>query len=180
VFDAIVAAMPTRPQFLLPALLSLSVAAAMTAAPEAGANGRPPPNSAVEAYVEQLPSSSGPQVPDATQKPTRVAPSVARGIKQKGGSDTNELMRIVASPTSGADTTATRPAASDGRATTRLPQGVSLGRSLSASVNAVGSGSRVAWLLVVLLSMTTVAALGFAARQRHMRVQTQPADTTRH
>jgi hypothetical protein len=124
----------------------------------------PPPDdgSAIDEYVEEIPSSSGGVAPGAGEKKTKPLPApVSAQLSSEAGEDAVVLREVATSSDAGApQVELTRPGDREAAIGDAADDGSS---PLSAAVSAVsgGSGGRVVGLVVVLV-LVTGTALGAA------------------
>jgi hypothetical protein len=141
--------------------VALCSTAALPTVSVAGVQPVPEPGaSAVQQYVEDVPTARGQSTPGRAQPSGQaLTPAAERALRRASPTIAAALVTIATSPAYGAPT----QMASSGPAS---GQGSSLGGSLGSTADAIGSASdtRLLGLLVVLIA-TTGVAIGLAVRR---------------
>lgn len=130
---------------------------------------QPPPDaSAVDQYVEAVPTASGPSVPGITKaKRTQLSPRAKRALKKRAPKTASALEDVATSSTYGAPAASeTKPTRARPRSPDDVPPAPSLSAALESTLTAVGetSDTRLLGLLLVVVA-TTAGAIGLAVRR---------------
>lgn len=135
----------------------------------------PPDQSAIDQYVEVIPTSTGGRTVRVGATSLPIPQAVARGIARSGGGDAATLRAIVSNPAYGAGrphptrkggTTQPAPATSPRSQPTVGPATGGADPSLAAAAfSSMGAGTT-AWLIAGLVAITLIALAARLARRR--------------
>ena len=150
--------------FRLVVAVGICSAAALSAVSLAG--GQPPAQpgaSAVQQYIEDMPTANGQSAPGATKPAQPLSPAARRALRRLPPATAGALRTIATSPAYGVPTIGASSAGATHPSS-------SLGGSLGGTADAIGTASDAPLLgLLVVLFATSVCAAGLAARRGRAR-----------